>query len=266
MTVRLATRGEFVEQLGNEVAAAEAQVIEFLGIGEAADAVVGEDEVVASADLLVGDGLGLVEVVLDHLEHDVERRQGEDGHHHAAIALGDLEARAGRLEMTHEGAVEDGLAVLVVADGGPELVLALDRHDRGEEADDRRRMLEVGVEVGAGEAEDGARLIGAGEHRIERHTVGLVGEGEHQRHQPAGGAEPADDVRTLVAIEDAGEDLGGDGKSRLGPLMQFPQLAHDRGIGEGDIAVAVFPGGPDGAAVEDAADEVCIDAGARRRS
>ena len=38
--------------------------------------------------------------------------------------------------------------------------------------------------------------------------------------------------------------------------MQFPQLTHDRGMARVMSRVLVFPGGADGAAVEDAADEV----------
>jgi len=162
-------------------------------------------------------------------------------------------------------AIEDCLAVLVVANGGPQFVLALDRHDRGEEGDDGRRMLEVGVKVGAGEAEDGAGLIGAGQDGVECHAVGLVGEGEQERHDTTTRAKPTDDVRALVAIEHPGKDLGGEGEVGGRPAVQLVELTDDGGAGEGDVALLIFPGGPDGGGGEDVPDEGGVDRASKGR-
>jgi hypothetical protein len=110
-------------------------VLELLSIGQTPDPVADKPEVIFVHHRPARRVLGRPKGVLDDLEDHIEGGQGEYGHHHAFVALDKGKPRFGVFQVIHQAAVELGLSVLVVADGGIELVHLLERHDRLEKFD-----------------------------------------------------------------------------------------------------------------------------------
>ena len=97
--------------------------------------------------------------------------------------------------------------MLVVADRRIELVDALVRHELGEEGHGRRRLRDVDVEVGPCEPEDDRDLVGGGEHGIDDDAVAGHHQRERERQPVLATVDLADEVRSLVSIESAGEHV-----------------------------------------------------------
>ena len=67
--------------------------------------------------------------------------------------------------------------------------------------------LHVDVEVGAGEAEDDARLVLGEEHGIDDQPISVSDEGDHQGEEAPAPADAADEIGALVAVEDGVEQV-----------------------------------------------------------
>ena len=83
-------------QLGQEVRRKplllELEVFEFLGVGQPANAVMDEYQLILVAHGSAGGPLGSAEPVADHLEYHLQRRVTEHVHNQPGFALGGLEA------------------------------------------------------------------------------------------------------------------------------------------------------------------------------
>ena len=112
---------EFIDELRVEPIDRKGEVLKLLGVGHAADPIVGLDHVVLVPDLLGGDVLLRCKRVLDDLEHRLQGGQREHRHHHAPCAGRDHELIVRAAEVIQKISVEDRFAVLVKPHGGVEL-------------------------------------------------------------------------------------------------------------------------------------------------
>jgi hypothetical protein len=136
--------------------------------------------------------------------------------------------RVAARELAHQLAVELGLAMLVVAQRGVQLVHRLGRHQRVQEGDGRGRLAGVGVEVRAREAEDDVHLVGRRQHRVGAHAARAVDQRDQQRpHLVAGQPQAGDEVRGLVAVEEERQHVG------AGDVLHFRAELRARRAGAG---------------------------------
>jgi hypothetical protein len=198
---------EGLEERGFEARDGEGEVLELLDVREPAGARVPEDEAVLLEDVRAARGLRRREGVADDLEDDVVRRKREDEHDHAARPRRLDEEVVRRGEVAEEVAVELRLAVLVESEGRVELRDGFLRHERLEEAHERRGVLGVDVEVGAREAEDDGGLVLVAEDGVERDGAGAVQEREDDGALAAFPPHASHEVRTLAAEEDRPEHV-----------------------------------------------------------
>ena len=109
-----------VEQLGQKLWVDstfwKCQILEFLGIGHTAYAIVFFYHMVFLSYLPGGNAFLRGELVPDDLEHRLQRRQGENRHHHARDAGSDDEEVFGMTQVLQKVTVENGLAVFMQAD------------------------------------------------------------------------------------------------------------------------------------------------------
>jgi len=140
---------EFGQDVVGEAAQWKAQAAEFLGVDEAAGAIVLEHQVVALEHVPATHGLGVGEAIADDLEHELVRFEGEHGHHHALAARRHDERVRGTLQVAEELPVALGLALLGASQGRVELGNGLVGHEFAQVDDRFGHLLEVGVEVGA---------------------------------------------------------------------------------------------------------------------
>ena len=222
---------QLLEQLRVEALALEGEVLELLRVDQPASPVVPEDELVLRHHVLPADLLGPPDVVADHLEGDVVGREREDGHHQPALSRGATEGVAGVAQVLQQVAIQLGLAVLVEAERGPQLVQPLARQDRVQEVDERHWPLHLDHEVGAGEAEHARGVVLVDERRVGHQPVGTVQKGQDQRPPAAAGPQPPDHVGPLVAVEERRQHLRLERAARVGsgrPLDHLRHRAHVR--------------------------------------
>ena len=177
--------------------------------------------------------------ILDHLEHIREGRQREHHHHQAANAGRRLEAVGGMAQVVQVVAIERGLAQLLQTENGIDLAARLVRHERAQEMHVGRRHFHVDHEIGAREREQYRDQRRVEQHRIEYQlAAAVVQDGNDERIDAITVDALADDVRTLVAVEQAGQHLD--------LVIRFQQLvaehcAHAR-LDETDVAVEISEG------------------------
>src|SRR5690348_5898103 len=94
------------EQPVGETLAPKGESLKELRVGEAADAVVQKDATVLIRHVLPRRSLRRTDAILDDLENDVERRQGEHRHDQAFDPRRLLEACIRLREVMHQRAIE----------------------------------------------------------------------------------------------------------------------------------------------------------------
>ena len=231
---------QFLEHALLELAARKAQVAEFLGIDEAADAVVTEHQAVFFLDLAPGDVLRVGEPVADHLEHQRIGLGREHRHDHAALAIGAHQAFLGvRLEMAEQVAITFGLALLGATENGVELLDRLVRQQAAEEHDDVGDGGQVDMKIAARIAEQQRDLVDFGDHGIGAHPVLGTDQGDDQRRDPAAGDGAADQVGAAFAEEGGLDQLD---RVRAGATTRTHALAErarDHLDASADVGIAV---------------------------
>jgi len=80
------------QEFRREPLSLELEVFEFLGVGQAANAVVDEYQLILVAHGPAGGPLGSAKPVADHLEHHLQRGIAEHVHNQPGFALGGLKA------------------------------------------------------------------------------------------------------------------------------------------------------------------------------
>ncbi len=145
--------------------------------------------------------------------------------------------------MAEEVAVELRLPVLVEAEGVVELRDGLLRHERLQKADDRGRVLDVDVEVGAREAEDDRDLVLVAEDGVDLDAPRPVHEREDDGPLPSVAADPPDDVGPLAPEEDGLEEVQRVESGRSPGLAEGALESAGR---EGRVAREVLPPGGEG--------------------
>ena len=200
---------QLLQQTRSKPLPGKLQILELLGIGEATYPVPEEDQVILVHHLLARRGLGGAEMVADHLENHIEGWEGEDAHHQALVSGSQLEVAIALLEVAQERPNQLGLPVLVIAEGGIELVYRLLRHEGEEEVHHCAGALQLYLEIRTGEAEYDAHFIRGGENRVHFDSVVAVDQRQNEGQVGSTDPQPADEIRSLVAIEGDRDDFDG---------------------------------------------------------
>ena len=229
---------ELLDQLGGKPGRVELQVLELLGLDQAAGSVVPEDEAVVAADRGGGHRLDGGEVIPDHFEDHVVAGHREDDHHHAGRAGRDLEAAAALAQPAEEVAVELRLAVLVVAQRDVELGDRLAGQQLLQVADELEGRPQVDVEMGAREAEENADVLDVGQHRVDHDAAVPVQQRQHERRGGRSCAQPADQIGALPAEERRRQDLRAGHRALLD--SEGLQLASQQCCTASGISLQVF--------------------------
>ncbi len=229
---------QFVEQVGGEARAREAQEPERLRVDQAADAVVLEHQRVLGLDLLARDLLRVGEAIADQLEHQRIAGQGEHRHDHAALALGADQALAGLAgELAEEGAVALGLALLGPAEHGVQLVDGLTRQQGAQEHHRVADRAQVGMEITARVAEQLHHFAAQGQHRIDPQRAAVVDQGDHAGRERALAEHAPDQIRAPLAVEHRVQQLDRAHRMRSPVLQVLLQPHRDPGRATGAVRV-----------------------------
>src|SRR5581483_2554987 len=170
-----AGRQQVVQKRASEAGRGKLHRLEFLRVRQPSHAIAHEYEAITVHDLAARRALREAEGVLDDLEDDVERGQREHTHYGPMVAFGDLKARIGPLEVSHQAAIQLGLPVPVVPDGRIELVDALRGHHGAQKADERAWAIDVDVEVRPAEPEYDGGVVRRWQRGVDANAAGSVG-------------------------------------------------------------------------------------------
>src|SRR6202162_426952 len=150
---------ELLNEIRGETLSVELEVLELLGLHEAARALRVEHNAVGSSNVSGRHGLDGRKPVPDDLEHDVVARQCEDDHDHAVDPRREDEKFNAFLQWAEEASVDLGFSMLLMPHRDVELGDRLLRHQELQVPNVLDSGVELGVEMRASEAEDDADVI-----------------------------------------------------------------------------------------------------------
>ena len=252
---------EFLDEPGSKCPAGEAPVLKELGIGEAADAVLVGDKLVALDDLLGADGLRWLADITNGLEDEVGAGVGKDDHDHTGDARGVVE---GFGEIGPEGLhflLDEELSPFLITEVDDELGGVFSGHQSEQESDEGGGVRGVHKKIGSGKFKEADQGLLPGKKSVGADSDFLIYKGDGKGDAFLTDVQLADEIGMLVAIEEFRDDAvaagpvpqaGGEGFLEKGAIFipvregDLPTGGLEEFSGKFEVGWGGFPSGPHG--------------------